>query len=85
MAKRHRQEDKSFNLIEYIKTHQEQMIKGFWVVSVLLCLLLGYAHGYPIVAEGQVGYGIMIGLAWGGGAFLAILITIYLNRKLKGW
>ena len=55
-----------------------------WAFIVGVAILYGYSHGYPLVAEGQVGWGILIGLAYGGGALLLILMALFLNRKLRG-
>jgi hypothetical protein len=55
-----------------------------WAVVGVVSLLFGISYGYPIVAEGELARGILTGLGYGGGAFLAILISLFLNRKLKG-
>ncbi len=84
MAKRRRKEQQKFNLMNFIENNRTNLIKGFWVLTAVLCLLFGYTRGYPLVAAGQVWEGIMQGLAWGVGAFLVIGITFFLNRKLRG-
>ncbi len=55
-----------------------------WTFVVVVAVLYGYSHGYPLVAAGQTIRGILIGMAYGGGALLAILIALFLNRKLRG-
>lgn len=55
-----------------------------WVIVATIAALYGYSHGYPLVAAGQTMQGILIGLAYGGGAFLAIVMALFLNRKLRG-
>jgi hypothetical protein len=55
-----------------------------WAVVGVVSLLFGISYGYPIVAEGELARGVLTGLGYGGGAFLAILISLFLNRKLKG-
>jgi hypothetical protein len=55
-----------------------------WTMVVIFCVVFGYSYGSPIVAGGEVVRGILTGLAYGGGAFAAILISFFLNRKLKG-
>lgn len=55
-----------------------------WTFVVVVAVLYGYSHGYPLVAAGQTIQGVLIGMAYGGGALLAILIALFLNRKLRG-
>ena len=55
-----------------------------WGFVVIVAILFGYSHGYPLVAAGQTMQGILIGLAYGGGALLAIVFALFLNRKLRG-
>ena len=59
--------------------------KLIWGIVVLICALFGYTYGYPIVAEGEPVRGVLVGLAYGGGALIAILISYFLNRKLRGY
>lgn len=59
-------------------------MKLVWGGVAILCLFFGYSYGYPVVAGGEVVKGFLIGLAYGGGAFVAILISFLLNQKLKG-
>lgn len=59
-------------------------LKIGWIVVIVVAALFGYAYGYPLAAEGQVVKGILVGLAYGGGALGAILISFFLNRKLRG-
>lgn len=56
-----------------------------WGFVIVVAVLYGYSQGYPIVAAGQTMRGIVIGLAYGGGALLAILVALFLNRKLRGF
>lgn len=60
-------------------------IKIGWGLVVGVSILFGYSYGYPLVAEGEVVRGILTGLAYGGGALMALLVSLYLNRKLKGY
>ena len=55
-----------------------------WTILIIIAGLFGYSHGYPLVAAGQTMQGILQGLAYGGGALLAILMALFLNRKLRG-
>jgi hypothetical protein len=55
-----------------------------WILLVGIAALYGYSNGYPLVASGQTMKGILTGLAYGGGALLAILMALFLNRKLRG-
>jgi hypothetical protein len=55
-----------------------------WLIIVVVAILYGYSHGYPLVAAGQTAQGILIGLAYGGGSLLLILMALFLNRKLRG-
>ena len=61
------------------------LLRILWTAVVIFCILFGYSYGYPVVAGGEVAKGILIGLAYGGGALFAILVSYYLNRKLKGY
>jgi hypothetical protein len=56
-----------------------------WVFIIIIAGLYGYSHGYPLVAAGQTMQGILVGLAYGGGALLLIVIALFLNRKLRGY
>jgi hypothetical protein len=56
-----------------------------WVFIVVIAGLYGYSHGYPLVAAGQTVQGILVGLAYGGGALLLIVVALFLNRKLRGY
>ncbi len=82
MAKR--QPKRSNQQEEWMK-RRSLILKLGWVFVVIISALFGYTYGYPIVAEGQIVKGILIGLAYGGGALLAILISFFLNRKLRGF
>ena len=85
MAKR-RPKEKKRSLISYetLKQHEALLSKLFWAVTIILSALFGYSYASPVIAEGQVWDGILVGLAYGGGAFIAIAISFFLNRKLKG-
>jgi hypothetical protein len=56
-----------------------------WAFVIVVAALYGYTQGYPLVAAGQTMQGILTGLAYGGGALLAILTAFFLNRKLRGF
>jgi hypothetical protein len=56
-----------------------------WVFIIIIAGLYGYSHGYPLVAAGQTMQGILVGLAYGGGALLLIVVALFLNRKLRGY
>lgn len=60
-------------------------VKIGWALVVGVSILFGYSYGSPLIAEGEVVRGILTGLAYGGGALLALLVSLYLNRKLKGY
>lgn len=61
------------------------ILRLIWAFVIIISVLFGYSYGYPIVAEGEPIKGILIGLAYGGGALMAILISFFLNRKLRGY
>jgi Na+/H+ antiporter NhaC len=82
MAKRQPKQKKQEEALEKRKV---LIVRILWVFVVIVCLLFGYSYGYPIVAQGQVAKGFLIGLVYGGGAFLAILVSYFLNQKLKGY
>lgn len=64
---------------------RRNMLLGIlWVFIAVVAILYGYSHGYPLVAAGQTVQGILVGLAYGVGALLAVMIALYLNRKLRG-
>ncbi|MEW5956621.1 MAG: hypothetical protein AB1801_02775 [Chloroflexota bacterium] len=69
---------------QVLENRRAMLLRLFWAVVVLICVLFGYSYGFPIAAEGQVVKGILIGLAYGGGALGVILVSFFLNRKLKG-
>lgn len=81
MAKR---KSKRPNQGEILRKRRAFLQKLVWAFIIIITILFGYAYGYPIAAQGEVGKGILTGLAYGGGALLAILISLFLNRKLKG-
>jgi polyferredoxin len=81
MAKR---QPKNKNQAEEFEKRRALIVKLVWVFVVIICVLFGYSYGYPIAAEGQLVKGILIGLAYGVGALTAILISFFLNQKLKG-
>ena len=82
MAKRQSKQKEQVNALE---KRSALLIKGLWAAIVIVCVIFGFSYGYPLVAAGQVTKGILIGLAYGGGALFAILISYFLNRKLKGY
>jgi hypothetical protein len=67
-----------------IMKRRKLLLALVWSFVVIVAALYGYSHGYPLVAAGQTMRGILIGLAYGGGSLLAILIALFLNRKIKG-
>jgi len=81
MAKR---QPKYQNEEEALEKRRALLVKVLWVVIIIVCILFGYSYGYPIVAQGDVAKGILIGLAYGGGALFVLLISYFLNRKLRG-
>lgn len=81
MAKR---QPKRINRTEALMKRRALLLKLGWALVIIISGLFGYSYGYPIVAQGQVVKGILIGLVYGGGAFVAILISFFLNRKLRG-
>ena len=81
MAKR---QPKYQNEEEALEKRRVLLLKVLWVVIIIVCILFGYSYGYPIVAQGDVAKGILIGLAYGGGALFVLLISYFLNRKLRG-
>lgn len=84
MAKRRRKEKQKFSLYNFIEQHRTAILRTFWALAILLCFLFGYTRAYPLVAQGDVWNGVLIGLAYGLGAFFAIWFSFFLNRKLKG-
>ncbi|GAB4424409.1 MAG: hypothetical protein Kow0031_03400 [Anaerolineae bacterium] len=85
MAKRRRKTQEKQTIYQWAYAHRSGLLKLFWGLVIGISALFGYLQGYPLVQAGQVGYGLLIGLLYGGGAFLAILGAFYLNRKLKGY
>jgi len=84
MAKRRRRQTNQTKLYTFLTERRVLLLRLGWVLIIVICTFFGYTNGYPIVAEGQTLKGILIGLAYGGGAFMAIVISLFLNRKLKG-
>ena len=82
MAKR---QSKQKEQAEAIEKRRVLILRILWGAVVIFCILFGYSYGYPVVAGGEVAKGILIGLAYGGGALFAILVSYFLNRKLKGY
>jgi hypothetical protein len=60
------------------------LLKLVWGALILICILFGYSRGYPIAVEGDLIRGVLVGVAYGGGAFILVLGALFLNRKLKG-
>lgn len=81
MAKRQPKHD---NKYEQLMKRRALFLKLGWFFVIIISAMFGYSYGYPIVVEGQLLKGILVGLAYGGGAFSAILISFFLNRKLRG-
>lgn len=84
MAKRRKKTQEKQDWPSFVATHRTGLMILLWALVIIVCALFGYSRGYPLVQAGQLGYGIMIGLLYGVGAFLAILAAFYVNRKLKG-
>ncbi len=84
MAKRHSKPKKQFDPMGYLREHRGMLWKLAWVFIVAVSILFGYSNGYPLVVQGRLLDGILIGTAYGAGAFAAILAAIIVNRKLKG-
>lgn len=82
MAKR---QSKQKEQAEALEKRRVLIVRILWTAVVIFCILFGYGYASPLVAEGQVVKGILLGLAYGGGALLAIGISYFLNRKLKGF
>lgn len=72
------------NQEEALEKRRALLLKLLWTIIIIVCVLFGYSYGYPIVAQGELAKGILIGLAYGGGAFIVLLISYFLNRKLRG-
>lgn len=70
---------------EVLRQRQALLKKLGWALIFTVSLLFGISIGYPIAIEGQVIQGILTGLAYGGGALFVLLVSVFLNRKLKGY
>ena len=81
MAKR---QSKQKEQTEAFRKRRVLIIRILWTAVIIFCILFGYSYGYPIVAGGEIARGILIGLAYGGGALFAIIVSYFLNQKLKG-
>jgi hypothetical protein len=81
MAKR---QSKQKEQAEALEKRRVLIVRILWTAVVIFCILFGYSYGYPVVAGGEITRGILIGLAYGGGALFAIIISYFLNQKLKG-
>jgi TRAP-type C4-dicarboxylate transport system permease small subunit len=55
-----------------------------WLVIIVIAGLIGYSHASPLVAEGQMARGILMGLVYGVGALGLIGAAFFVNRKLRG-
>jgi hypothetical protein len=84
MAKRRRKQPEGPWLYQLFENNRAHLPKVFWGIAIILSFWFGYTRGYPLVAQGEIWNGVMIGLAYGGGAFIVISVSYYLNRKLKG-
>jgi len=73
-------EDKNAALIK-----RRKLLMGvLWLTILVIAALYGYVHASPLLVEGQVMWGIIMGLAYGLGAFALIVAAFFINRKLKG-
>jgi len=81
MAKR---QPKYQNEEEALEERRALLTKVLWAVIIVVCVLFGYSYGYPVVAQGEIAKGVLIGLAYGGGALFVLLVSYFLNRKLRG-
>jgi TRAP-type C4-dicarboxylate transport system permease small subunit len=61
------------------------LLQVVWLVIVIIAALFGYSQASPLLAQGQVMWGIIMGLAYGLGALALIMAAFYLNRKMKGY
>ena len=84
MAKRRQKPEQPHKLYRLVTEHKIFIRNLMWAFIILACVLFGYSYGYPLVAQGQITKGILTGLAYSGGAFAAILVSFFFNRKLKG-
>lgn len=84
MAKRHSTqptlEDKNAALIK----RRKLLLRVVWLTILVIAAFYGYVNASPFLAEGQVMWGIIMGLAYGLGAFALIAAAFFINRKLKG-
>jgi hypothetical protein len=80
MAKRRRKQPEETILYRLL----ERRRAIFWTIAVVISLLFGYTWGYQQAVEGDTLNAIVRTLAYGGGAFIVISVSYYLNRKLKG-
>jgi hypothetical protein len=84
MAKRRSTQPTPAEQAEAFEKRRLLLLKLVWGFIFILSVLYGYSHGYPIAAQGEVVRGVLIGLAYGGGAFILIGVALFLNRKLRG-
>jgi hypothetical protein len=85
MAKRHPKQLTPEQQRAALMKRRNLLLAIVWIIIVIISGLYGYSHGYPLVAAGQTMQGILIGLAYGGGALLLIVVALFLNRKLRGY
>jgi hypothetical protein len=74
-------EEKQVALIK----RRKLLLRVVWLTVVIIAALYGYSHASPLLAEGQVMMGIIMGLAYGLGALALIGAAFFINRKLKGF
>jgi hypothetical protein len=84
MAKRRQKSEQNYKIYNFVTENKTLVRNLLWAFVIIVCVLFGYSYGYPLVAQGQIIKGILTGLAYGGGAFAAILVSFFFNRKLKG-
>lgn len=84
MAKRKSTQPTPEQKYEAILKRRELLLKLMYGIVGIIIILFGYSYGYPIVAAGQLWWGIFIGMVYSLGALLLVVAAFYLNRKMKG-
>ena len=84
MVKRRSKQKNQEQTYALLLKRRSLFLKLGWTFVVIITILFGYSYGYPVAAAGDVIGGILTGLAYGGGALIVILVSFFLNRKLRG-